>query len=113
MSNLTDEQKYDKIQIQAIKKFGQGKWNDNFIKIKNTYKKKYGNDWLKPFVNEVSFDDSKPKKSPTKKEVKKLMKEVEAEVIAPKIKTYNVDELIKLIEEKLLFNYNSFIKYKY
>ena len=76
-------------------------------KTKWNRKKKYGDNWLKPFVNEVSFDDSKPKKSPTKKEVKKLMKEVEAEVIAPKIKTDNVDELIKLIEEILIY-----LKYK-
>ena len=51
------------------------------------------------------YDDNpdklyKPKKSPTKKEVKKLMKEVDAEVIAPKIKTGKVKKLLKAVESK-------------
>ena len=46
------------------------------------------------------FKDKKSK--PTKKTIKMLMKEVEAEVISNKIKTDNVNELIKLIEGILI-----------
>lgn len=99
MIKLSDEQKFADIKISAKKKYGEGKWMKPFNKIVDDYEKKYGDDWEKPFLKEVSFDDSKPK-SPTKKAIKMMMKEVEAEVIAPKIKTGKVKKLLKAVESK-------------
>ena len=81
--------------------------SDYHIRMVNAYGKNYTSKDIDPILLKEKT------KSPTKKEVKKLIKDVEAEVIAPKIKTDNIDELIKLIEGKLLLFNNSFINYKY
>jgi len=55
------------------------------------------NDYIKKY-----FKTKKSKSSP-KKAIKKLIEDVEAKVIPNKVKTDNIDELIKLIEEKLIY----------
>jgi len=103
MTNEDYNFKFDVLQSDAIKKYGVN-WIEPFNKIKDEYKKKYGNkpqQWLIPFVTEVSFTEkSKPKKSNTKKQTKQLLKEVESTPVIKKVKTKKVGELLKKVESK-------------
>jgi len=72
-------------------------------RIEDKHIEKYGRhyenneDYIKNYnVNPIKS------KSPTKKEIKMLMKEVQAKKIPKKIKTDNVDKLIKFLDNKLL-----------
>jgi len=81
---------------------------DEYVK-KHGYSKGYGPNEFddEKFIKEKDVVFSKfipplpkTKKSPTKKAIKMLMKEVDAEVIAPKIKTGKVKKLLKAVESK-------------
>jgi hypothetical protein len=103
MTNEDYNFKFGVLQSDAIKKYGDN-WTEPFNKIKDEYKKKYGNkpqQWLIPFVTEVSFTEkSKPKKSNTNKQIKQLLKEVESTPVIKKVKTKKVGELLKKVERK-------------
>ena len=104
MTNDDYDYKFAVLQSDAIKKYGALNWTVPFNKIVDEYKKKYGNkpqQWLIPFVTEVSFTEkTKPKKSNTNKQIKQLLKDVESTPVIKKVKTKKVGELLKKVESK-------------